>query len=1074
VFKLSLESQERTPFFCAAVASACATSGALAARAAGDTLFLDFYGTHFLALMYVGTSVLVGALAFLFGRSVRRASLGKVLIFSSGFLCLLALLLRVALIFPWPGIRIAAYFWGDLTVNGSMLLFWSMFGQLFNFGQVKRFLGWIGAGGTVACITAGLLIRPFARVFGTQNLLVVVAILMAVFAVTVSYLVLRSGKRLGGVPQPEASLPGMSYYAGMFKTPRVRFFALQAMVATMVVVMVDYQFKAVAQAHFSGPHLAAFFGDFYAVTNIAVLLIQLFALQFLLKGKRLLSSLCVLPAGLLLGGAATIATASFIAVLATKLIAQTTLFTIDGGAFQILYLGVKKQTRTQVRALVDGICKPAAIGITGAFLLLISRFVQVYYLAVPGVALCVIWLFVARRNYSLYLSGLIEGLHARLFDPSEDPHGLHDQTIVERTRNALGTAKLEELPYLLNVAQQLDDVDWSAEIRNLLLRPEPEIKIAALEYLCQGKKSANLDRLVELARDPAAEVRRVAVRAAGLGGEAVMDPVRESLEDPDPGVRAEAATALIDMGHFGGLLQGVTAVKGMLESDDKSYRMAVASPVSRLKVRGRTESLLQLLNDSETDVRLAALRACANTPEAELVPKVIAQLGETRTAGAAADALIALGSLTADYLCAQESPAELLNLFRRSVHLPAILEKIGSPRALEALKRVLDFAGPKAPAGVVLAYRRILQRQVSLDSHAGHWESVLRCQMRAVQEREQILAGTASLAGNSFLEGVLREEYASHLKNVLGLLGLQIPTVKMEAIYLHLQDKDEDVRAHARELLEHVLPVAWRSEILELVDKRGKAGKPSDPVELLRHLMQSQASDPALLGAIYAAAISGSSATIPLIQDLLSHPNEIVRETALFAVIKVAPAEEAMRQCRKLLADPKEAVRELAQSALRESGKIQQEGATPMIVVEKILFLRHVPLLTIMESSELEHVASIAKEVTFPAGTRIIKEGEHGDCMFLIVDGEVVIQRGESPLKTLGARDFFGEMSIIDGEPRSASAIAHTDCLLLRIDKDDFNELLITYNSAAVSVIRALTKRLRDALPALERAQRGM
>ena len=145
-----------------------------------------------------------------------------------------------------------------------------------------------------------------------------------------------------------------------------------------------------------------------------------------------------------------------------------------------------------------------------------------------------------------------------------------------------------------------------------------------------------------------------------------------------------------------------------------------------------------------------------------------------------------------------------------------------------------------------------------------------------------------------------------------------------------------------------------------------------------------------------------------------------------------------------------------------------------MIVVEKMLFLRQVPLFSNMATSELTQVASIAREVIYPAGSRIIQEGERGDNMFLIADGEVSIQRGETVLKTLHPKDFFGEMSIIDGEARSASALAQTDCLLLRIDRADFNDLLSTYNSAAISVIRALIQRLREVLPALERAQRGM
>src|SRR5260370_37259095 len=138
-----------------------------------------------------------------------------------------------------------------------------------------------------------------------------------------------------------------------------------------------------------------------------------------------------------------------------------------------------------------------------------------------------------------------------------------------------------------------------------------------------------------------------------------------------------------------------------------------------------------------------------------------------------------------------------------------------------------------------------------------------------------------------------------------------------------------------------------------------------------------------------------------------------------------------------------------------------------MIVVEKVLFLRYVPLFSNMATNELTQVAAMAREVTFPAGYRIIQQGDHGDNMFLIVEGEVLIQRGDTPVKTLHPRDFFGEMSIIDGEARSASAIAQSDCLLLRIDKDDFEGLRSTYNSAAISVVRALNQRLRDVLHAL-------
>jgi len=1074
---LSLEPRERLPFLCMTAASACATSGALTARAAVDTLFFEYYTPHLLSVMYVGTSVVVGAVAYCFVRFVPRVSLSRMLIASSSFLGLAALMLRGALFLPWHWVRIVTYFWGDLTVNGSILLFWSFFGQVFDFRRAKKLLGWVSAAGTLACIAAGFLIRPFTEALGTPNLLIAVCFLMVGFAAAVFYLSMKSRWQPDAPPRPSGpavQLPGLDYYLGLLKTQRVGSLALQVMVGTMVIILVDYQFKAVAQAHYHGPRLAAFFGDFYAAINIISLSIQLFALHLFLQGKRLLTSLYVLPAGMILGGLSIVFSGAFAAVLLTKLVAQTALFTIDSSAFQILYLGIKKQTRTQVRALVDGICKPAAIGITGAILVVISGAVKVYYLSIPSVLLCVEWILLARRNYSLYLSGLVESLNARLLDLAEGSFSWRDKEVEEYTRRVLPTAKLEELPYLLSVVQQLEEVDWSDEIRSLLRRPEPEVKIAALEHLIKGGKAGNLDDLTELARHPTAEVRRAAVRAVGLGGEAVITPVRQSLDDTDPGVRAEAASALIDMGNFGGLLQGVVAVKDMLESEDKSYRVAVASPVSRLRVRGRTESLLRLLNDPEPEVRMAALLACGNNPDAALVPKVISQLWDNRTSGAAADTLIALGPLTAEYLFTHESTAELLDFFRRSTHLPAILERIGTRRALEVLQKVLDASGANASEGMIQAYCRLLQFQPSFEPFHAHWESVLRCQIDAAEKRKRLLAASTPLAGNTFLLSVLREEYGTLAGNVFNLLGLRAPTVKMPAVYAHLRDGDEEQRSRAVEVLEHVIPLEWQSAVRGLIETQLPPDGTTGITGLLSEAMAPEISTPVLLGVLYVAAQGGSPEALPLLNQILSHPEAVVRETALFALAKKAAPGELAPQCRELQADPSESVRRLAQSIQSGSHMGPRQGETDMIAVEKMLFLRHVPLFSRMATSELTHVASVAREVTFPSGSRIIQEGEYGDHMFLIVDGQVLIKRGEMPVKALGPKDFFGEMSIIDGEPRSASAIAQADCLLLRIDKDDFLELLSTYNSAAISVLRALTQRLRDVLPALERAQKGM
>lgn len=132
-----------------------------------------------------------------------------------------------------------------------------------------------------------------------------------------------------------------------------------------------------------------------------------------------------------------------------------------------------------------------------------------------------------------------------------------------------------------------------------------------------------------------------------------------------------------------------------------------------------------------------------------------------------------------------------------------------------------------------------------------------------------------------------------------------------------------------------------------------------------------------------------------------------------------------------------------------------------MILVEKLLFLRRVPLFSGMVVGELARVAGVAEEVVFPAGSVIFAEGDYGDSLFIIVEGTVEIRRRDRVLAQLHSHGYFGEMSILDGEPRSATALAAEDSLLLKISQEDFHLILSTRFETALAVIRTLSRNLR-------------
>lgn len=96
-----------------------------------------------------------------------------------------------------------------------------------------------------------------------------------------------------------------------------------------------------------------------------------------------------------------------------------------------------------------------------------------------------------------------------------------------------------------------------------------------------------------------------------------------------------------------------------------------------------------------------------------------------------------------------------------------------------------------------------------------------------------------------------------------------------------------------------------------------------------------------------------------------------------------------------------------------------------------------------------------------PAGTTIFREGDAGQEMYGIVDGTVELRSGGKVLRTLGPDDVFGEMALIDKTPRSATAIAVTDCVLASIDQRRFLFLVQETPMFALQVMSAMASRLR-------------
>jgi CRP/FNR family cyclic AMP-dependent transcriptional regulator len=128
---------------------------------------------------------------------------------------------------------------------------------------------------------------------------------------------------------------------------------------------------------------------------------------------------------------------------------------------------------------------------------------------------------------------------------------------------------------------------------------------------------------------------------------------------------------------------------------------------------------------------------------------------------------------------------------------------------------------------------------------------------------------------------------------------------------------------------------------------------------------------------------------------------------------------------------------------------------------EKAELLRKVELFGGIDDESLAAIADRALEVSFPAGRWIVRQGEIGTGFFLLVAGRARVVRDDEVLAEIGPGDFFGELSLLDQQPRVAHVITEEDTDCLALASWDFDALLEAHPRIAVALLRGLARRAR-------------
>ena len=532
------------------------------------------------------------------------------------------------------------------------------------------------------------------------------------------------------------------------------------------------------------------------------------------------------------------------------------------------------------------------------------------------------------------------------------------------------------------------------------------------------------------------------------------------LGDPDARVRRVAATVLGDLDAP----VARDALVGALDDRDEAVRADAVRSLARSGAIDAVPDVLRRTTDEAPAVRVAtarALRTLGVPPEA--ASHAAAPLMHDRDPFVRASAAAALASLDG-HPAATNTLVELAGSGDDDVRTAAFREMrgLGSKVTLDVV-----LAGMQDDAPLVRAEAaRVCAELVRADSDS-EGVRALDALVSAACDRQRVVREAArdglATIGEPAVDPLMRSLDARDLR-AGALAALE---------RLPVGDHADELRAFAVSAVQQAVERHAVGAALE--DDGGEA------VRLLKDSLLFLSERDAVLGLRAAAMIDGGAQMRVALENLsVADPGQ--RANALEVIESVAERDivrplltiwegtpsrlELQAVQQRLEHDPDDWIRACVALAARSRGGTMTETLPTLSTMERVLFLRKVPLFSALPPPDLEPIASIAREQAFADGDTIAEQGEPGDAMFIIVSGVVAVTSGRGGerrvLATRSQGDVVGEMAVITSEPRIADLVCDGPVRVLSIDRPRFEAILRERPETSLGVIRVLCQRLAE------------
>jgi len=928
----------------------------------------------------------------------------------------------------------------------SLLVFWGIFGRIFDLRQSKRIIGSIDTGTLIASIVALFSIPFLLNIMETYNLLVIS--LFAAIGYLLVFIIIVSSVHLSVIINKDKSVKNAISYKELFKSRYLMLMSVFVIASMVAITFIDYSFAHVATDKYPREQdLGTFISYFEATVVIFSFLFQTFITDKIIEIYGLRVSLIINPLLIGLFTVGAILTGSFLgytaegndfffyfftAIAASKLFIDSIKDALDGPSFKLYFLPVDKNIKFDVQTKIEGVVDTFAYLFAGALILLINEIgiFTLLHITVFLIPILTIWYFATNKMHDQYRFTLQDSLVRNKSQATV--RAKKEYSINRILENEINSKRDEKVIYGLKLMERLEPSLFESSILKMM----DNSSIRVQDYIKNKIKSLDLEY-----DKGDSEIRTLAHQALGqIEDNEVISITPERLQKLSKSVKQE---------------DRILAAKLLrkLISDDNIF------------------ILLELLRDVDPEVKMVAVITSRKVKRKETWSILIEMLDSPVFSHAASSALKQAG---------EPSLPIMETAFHRSgqsdvvkLKIVQIMSRIGGEKALKLLWEKIDLPDAKIVRQVLYALR--YYNHTAKEGEINIINGLLDHEMGKAFWN---LAAYSELPrADSFkpLSKALKEEIDTNFEHLTMLLSILYDPDSVQLVKENIDSGTTEGIAFAIELLDLFVDQELKPRLYPLLDdihinekiKLLQVFYPRqtyNAVQMLNYILNrdyNQNNRWTKACALYSLAQMEEFEVSKGLIAQLFNPDILLKETAAW-VLHHKDRETYDRVSKRLpIADKR-----FLDDSISKNQLIDGLDDGFFLKIEIGMFLKNIPVLSNMKGYLLTELIDKIKTIHLNKDERILFENidDEKKPIFIIASGECSVENDNKTIHELKEKDVWGEIFILGHLDNGDAIKANVDSILFEINLNDFYSVLSNQHELAQEFIDKVSENLKKEL----------